>query len=202
MNLTRRLFVSSVAVSPMFAYGQSGSIAVRIAGKTVPVQAVVAILERRFESVKPGAFNGLSTQVSGSRIVLTFSGWAPSKAQSDYLLSTTGNLKIFFQGEQDNPLINESDIADARPLSGGAKNELAIRLTEAAAKRVAARTRDSTSKEVVVEWEQRVIARLRTAGPLSRDIALAIPADVNTLLMSAALRGGRIPDGITLTLAL
>jgi len=202
MRHFRRLVLILAVFWSMFAHGQSSSVSVQIGGTSpAPIQVIASILERRFDSVKPGFFNSVSTRTDGSHVTVQFSGWTPSNAQTDYLLKTTGRFKASFRGQRDTPLIVESDVADSRPLTGREKTELAIRLTNAAAVRVESQTRSGTGKEIIVEWEGHVITRLRLAGPLSRDIALTLPAEYDVLLISAALRGGRIPEGTTLTVA-
>lgn len=201
-QVNRRLLALALAFNAVPAVAATSSISLQVSGQGVSqIAGVAQVVEKRFDSLKPGMFDSVSTQVQGSRINVRFSGWAPTSGQVQYLVRTVGRFKVTLQGERDSPLIVESDVADSRPLNAGGRPELAIRLSDAAAAKVAARTQNALGKDVVVEWDGRVMARLRIAGPLPRDIALSATSDADALLMSAVLRGGRLPEGIVLTVA-
>lgn len=104
-------------------------------------------------------------------------------------------------GEREAPLFVDADVAGARHFVSGNRPALALRLTDAAATRVAARTQAAAGREVIVEWEGRVVARLRVGAPLARDLVLSAASDAEARLMSAVLRGGRWPEGVTIAVA-
>jgi hypothetical protein len=202
MHNTHRLLVAAAACLPILVQAQQASLWVEVGGaRPAPTKVLSEIVERRFDSLKPGLFSSVSAKAEGARIAVRFSGWTPSSDQIDYLLRTSGRMKVSFHGERDSPLFVETDVADSRPITTRERPELAVRLTESAAKRVESKTRSANSRELIVEWEGRVAVRLRVSGPLSRDIALTLPPEYDTLLVSAALRGGRIPDGTLLTVS-
>lgn len=92
-----------------------------------------------------------------------------------------------------------ADLFNCIPRSSrGSRKELAIRLTESAARRVAALTQGASGRLLFIEWEGKVLDRVLIAGPLARDIALSINSPVDVLVMSAALRGGALPDELHL----
>ncbi|WP_028102280.1 hypothetical protein [Pseudoduganella violaceinigra] len=161
------------------------------------IPAIAKILERRFKSLEPGFFTSVEAQVIANKITLRFGGWSPSSKQINYLTSTHGKFRLIMEGES-RPLVTQADVADARPISSGARSELAIRLTESAAERVAALTRGVSGKLALIEWEGRVLDRIRITGPLSRDMALSFKSDEDISLVSAALRGGALPDELRL----
>jgi hypothetical protein len=160
---------------------------------------VARVLARRFESLEPGFFDSTEAQVVANTVVIRFKGWTPNSRHVEYLIRTPGRFRFVLEGEQ-RPVFTDSDIADARPqpINDQARTELAIRLTDSAGDRVAALTQGATGKLAVVEWEGRVLYRIRISGPLARDIALSVPAAQDALLMSAALRGGRLPGALHL----
>lgn len=189
------LVVMATFAAPTIA--ATSSVSLQIAGlSTSQPSRVAQIIEKRFDSLKPELLDSVSTQLHGSRIDVRFSGWSPSPDQIAYLTHTVGRFRLTLESDTESPLIVESDVADSRPLKGRDRPALAVRLTDAAAARVAAVTRAMVGKDIIVEWERRVIARLRIAGALGRDIALDANTDADALLMSAVLRGGRLPDGV------
>jgi hypothetical protein len=197
--IRRRALIAAATACATSAHGQADAITVRVEGAMPTVMPVVAkILERRFASLESSLFDSTSANVSGDRVTLRFAGWSPSDAQIDYLTSTAGTFRVSFQGERETPLITEDDIADSRLIVGQGQPGLAIRLTDAGAARVALRTRDAVGKEVFVEWQGRPLARLRISGPLARDIALSVGLQDDVRLISAVLRGGRLPPGVRL----
>jgi hypothetical protein len=157
------------------------------------------VIERRFTELKPGFFDSVNSQISGSVITLTFSGWSPTSRQVEFLTNAGGKFRLAFDSEKSNPLVTEADIVDARP-SIHSIPELAIRLSDPAAKRMAERTQNATGKIVIVEWDGKVIARLRISGPLSQDIALGVPTLEDAKLMSSVLRAGLLPSGASFML--
>lgn len=197
--LKASLIAAALAISPL-AQAQKSSISFQVSGQqSVPASAVARILEKRFESLKPGLFDSVGAQVHADRVTVFFSGWSPSPEQAAYLVQTVGRFRVNLKGQRDDPLVTEADVADSRPSIRGDRPELAIRLTDSAAARVAARTKGAVGEEVTVEWEGKILSRLRISGPLGRDIALAAGSLKDASLMSAVLRGGRLPDGVALT---
>jgi hypothetical protein len=193
------LLAAAMAITTM-AHAGNTSLSVQVsAPPTVTASAVARILEKRFDTLKPGIFDSVRAQAVGDRVVVSFSGWSPAPEQAAYLLRTVGRFKVSLRGQRDDPLMTEGDVADSRPSIRGDRPELAIRLTDAAAARVAQRTRSAVGEEVTVEWEGRILSRLRISGPLGRDIALAAGSLDEARSMSAVLRGGRLPDGVALT---
>ncbi|MBC3832053.1 hypothetical protein H8K33_11075 [Undibacterium amnicola] len=202
IQFNRRLLALALTFSAVPAVAATSSISLQVSGQEASqIAGVAQVIEKRFDSLKPSMFDSVSAQVQGSRIKIRFSGWTPTSGQVEYLVRTVGRFKVTLQGERDNPLIVESDVADSRPFNGRGRPELAIRLSDAAASRVTARTQNALGKDVVVEWDGRVMVRLRISGPLTRDIALSATSDADALLMSAVLRGGRLPEGAVLTVA-
>ncbi len=159
---------------------------------------IAKILEKRFDSLKPGMFDSVNTQTNADLITLRFSGWSPSPTQIDSLTRTAGSFRVTLQGEKGNLVITEADVEDSRSIGSRGSPELAIRLTESSAAKVAAHTQKAVGRDAIIEWEGRVFARLRIAGPLPRDIALSATSAETALLMSAVLRGGRLPNGLRL----
>jgi hypothetical protein len=199
IQCNRRLVALALAFSAVSAAAATSSVSLQVSGQdAAQTLGVAQIVEKRFDSLKPGMFDSVSTQVQGNRITVRFSGWTPTSGQVEYLVKTVGRFKVTLQGERDAPLIVESDVADSRPFNGRGRPELAIRLNDAAVSKVAARTQNALGKDVVVEWDGRVMTRLRVSGPLPRDIALSATSDSDALLMSAVLRGGRLPEGVVL----
>ena len=202
IQFNRRLLALALALNAVPGVAATGSISLQVSGQgTSQISDVAQVIEKRFDSLKPGMFDSVSAKVQGSRIDVRFSGWVPTSGQVEYLVRTVGRFKVTLQGERDAPLIVESDVADSRPFNGRGRPELAIRLSDAAASKVAARTQNALGKDVVVEWDGRVMARLRISGPPARDIALSATSDADALLMSAVLRGGRLPEGVVLAVA-
>jgi hypothetical protein len=205
MNIYRLSFIPRAlfAVTLLFsslAYAQKSSVSLQFSGQqSASAPAIARVLEKRFESLKPGVFDSVGIQANADRITVSFSGWSPSREQTAYLIRTVGRFKVTLKGQRDDPLVTESDVADSRPSIRLDRPEFAIRLTDAAAAKVALRTRSAVGEEATVEWEGRVLSRPRISGPLGRDIALTADSAESALLISAVLRGGRLPDGVVLT---
>lgn len=80
INLLRRrvLFVLATLIAPV-AHGQPDSISFQISGQPPgAVDAIARVLEKRFDSLSPGMFDTVRTQVQGDRISIRFGGWSPS----------------------------------------------------------------------------------------------------------------------------
>lgn len=165
-----------------------------------PVE-VARILERRFDEIRPGFLTTISAHAEGQRITLRFTGWFPSIRQIDYLTRVIGRLQVLFPEQPNAPWITESDITDAQPIFRGPQAELAIRLTDAAAVRVAEESKRRIGQTVVMIWDGKPLIRLRIHEALPRSIALSVHSLDEARLMSAVLRGGRLPDDVVLTQA-
>jgi len=196
--IRQSLFAATMAIASL-AHAQKSSVSFQVSGQPSVSPAVARILEKRFDSLRPGIFDTVGAQANADRVTVSFSGWSPSPEQTAYLIRTIGRFKVTLKGQRDDPLVTESDVADSRPSIRGDRPELAIRLTDAAAAKVALRTQSAVGEEVIIEWEGRILSRLRISGPLARDIALTAGSAEDAMLMSAVLRGGRLPDGVILT---
>lgn len=156
---------------------------------------VARIVERRFKEIKPSFFDSVSAQANGNLVSIRFTGWRPSSKQLDTLTQTKGKLRITLEVAPAEPLITEKDVEKSGFL---ASSEVAIRLTDSAAQRVATRTANAAGGLVVVQWDGRAIARLRVAGPLQRDIGISATSVEDAQLMSAVLTSGPLPEGVSL----
>ncbi|PLP98413.1 hypothetical protein [Cupriavidus pauculus] len=157
---------------------------------------VASIVENRFKKIKPSFFDSVSAQVKGNLVSIKFSGWHPTSNQVETLTQTKGKLYVALASTPDKPLITERDIEQSQPL---ATSEVAIRLTDSAAQRVATLTANAVGDAVIVQWDGRVIGRLRiSSAPLRRDIAFSTPAGQSAQLMSAILSTGALPEGVSL----
>jgi hypothetical protein len=197
---TRHLLSALVLLGAMTFFSPAEATAVSFRVENAPAATLPEIaktLEKRFETLKPGLFSSVSTEVHGGVIEVDFSGWTPTPKQLEYLTQTVGKLRFTFQGDA-GPLITEEDIVDAVPGYNGDKPELHIKISDSAAARVLAATRDATGRIVAMEWDGTVIQRLRVSGPLPRAIALTASSSDEARLMSAVLRGGRLPERVEL----
>lgn len=156
---------------------------------------VARIVERRFKEIKPSFFDSVGAQANGNLVSLRFTGWRPSSTQLDALTQTKGTLRITLERVPAEPLITEKDVEKSGFL---ASSEVAIRLTDSAAQRVAKRTANTAGDVVVVQWDGRTIARLRVAGPLQRDIGITASSVEDAQLKSAVLTSGPLPEGVSL----
>jgi preprotein translocase subunit SecD len=198
--IIRQLLFEAMMVVSSLACAQQSSVSVKVNGvPSASAPAVARILEKRFDSLRPGIFDTVRTQTNADRVTVLFSGWSPSPEQTAYVIRTIGRFKVTLKDQRDDPLITEFDVADSRPSIRADRPELAIRLTDAAVAKVARRTRSAVGEEVTVEWEGRLLSRLRISGPLARDIALTAGSVEDVAVISAVLRGGRLPDGVVLT---
>jgi hypothetical protein len=194
---TRRLSTIAVTlaliVTTLTAWAENGEFSWKVRGQKQGDTALATqILLRRLESLKPELSATINSKVENDILKVSVAGWEPTSKQIGYLTTTRGVFRVVLNGE---PLITESDILDARPSITRA-GELAVRLTDVAAERIAIQTKDALGKIAVVVWEGSVISQLRIGGQLGRDIGLGINApDEEIRLMSAVLRSGRLPEG-------
>lgn len=160
---------------------------------------VASIIEARFKGIKPHFYNSVSSTLTNNIVTVRFSGWQPTSKQTDFLLHTVGKLRITLElrFRERELLLTENDIEDA----GFLRNppQLALRLNDAASKRITARAQNMTGQTIDVIWDGRLVNRLRIAEPLKKDISLTALSEDDAQLMSVVLRTGILPNGATLT---
>ncbi len=195
----RRMLLVVILATPA-AYARDADIIIEVNGKlSEDFSEVSRIVERRFDSLKPGFFDSVNAQVHDERIHLNFSGWYPSEVQVNYMLTTLGRFKVSTESDPAITLIVADDIKDARPLIDRDNPAIALQLHESSAQRLSALTQLMESMMIAVEWEGDQIMRLQITKPLSTSIALSARSEEEALLMSAILRGGPLPDGTELS---
>jgi hypothetical protein len=193
------VFLIATACTSNASAGKS-SLTWRVSGSNhADVITAAKIIERRFNELKPGFFDSVKSQLSDNAVTLTFSGWRPTPKQAEFLANTGGKFRVLLDSTKSDPLVTEVDVIDARPSIRNVP-ELAIRLNDVAAERMAERTQSATGKIAIIEWDGKVLARLRISGPLSRDIALGVASLDDAKLMSGVLRAGRLPPGASFML--
>lgn len=200
-KMFRLLVLSFIAAACMHdASAEDHARTWRVEGSGSADKMVAAkVIERRFTELKPGFFDSVKSRMSGDALTLTFSGWMPTPRQAEFLATASGSFRILLESSGSDPLVTDADIVDARASISDVP-QLAIRLSASAVARVAERTQNSAGKFVTVEWDGKVLARLRIAGPLRRDIALAVASLDDARLLSSVLRAGRLPPGASFML--
>jgi len=136
------------------------------ASQTDAVSKTAQVLQARFKELKPGFFDSASAKVNGNVRTASFSGWAPTQRQADFLAQSGGQFRITLDSDNE-VLASERDIVEARPWSK-TTSEIAIRLNDSAAKRLSDRTPASIGKYVTVAFDGRVILILASLSPGSR----------------------------------
>lgn len=165
----------------------------------IQVAQVTSVLERRFDSIKQGLLSFVKAKSRGNTIQLEFTNWSPSRAQIDYLISSTGLFNLIVPGEEKQPLISEVDIKNARTIPHSKQSEIAILLTQAAGQKLYARTSTLTGKVIALSWNGKLLGKLQISEPLGRAFAIPVPANEDPILISAVLRGGRLPTGVQIS---
>jgi len=162
------------------------------------VPLVARALEGRFKEVRQGLWSSVSAQASGDRVLVVCQGWTPAPAVVDRLAAPAGRFRVYLEGSG-TPLISESDVVDAQPLSRTAGvPELGIRLRESAIRRVSAATENAIGRMARVEWEDQVLIRLNIAGPIPAHVGIAMPSADDAIIIGIILRSPRMPAGAKL----